>query len=876
MAATRPRVPAWADRVYAALLRTYPESFREEYAGEMRAAFRSRWREERQERGLLGVAGLWLAVLWDTLSTAVRSQGEMLGRDLRYAWRSLTARPSWPFTAASLLTLALGIGAVTAIFTVVHAVLFAPLPYRDPGRVVSLWETDPVHGLDKFPVSMPNFRSWQQTSRSFSHFAALRGANANLTGGGEPERVNGISGSAALWDLLGVHPIAGRAFSSDEDAPGGAPVAMISEGLWRRRFGGDPSILGRTIDVNLVPRVVVGIVPQDVGFATDVDLWLPLGYDPEADESRGDRRLNVLGRLAPGVTLQQARGDLRRIASQLERDFPDSNKGWGARVIPVRDWIVDAEVGQRLRILLAAVALLLLVAAANVASLQAARATGRLREIGVRLALGASRARLVRQMLTETLLLAAAGGALGLALAWAGVRAAASLLPDSLPRRGSLSLDLPVLLVAALCVVVTALLTGLLPARVALRSGLRDALQRAGRAMAGGETRGRHALVAVQLALATTLVMGAALLAQSLFHLQEVTLGFADPDHLLTTRITRSDATDEAFGRNRRFFEAVEEEVRALPGVVAAGVSSEVPFGDQDTEMTISPTQSSASLPRGGVQASWRIATGDYFRTLRIPLRRGRLFAAHGEPRRTMMLSEGLARRLWPGGEDPTGRQVRLGNHQVFTIVGVVGDVRQIGLKDDPTPTMYMSTSWSLWPTMTLAVRTQGDPAALAQDVRRTVARLDPRQPVSEFRTLRSAVAASAATPRLHTFLLGSFAGLALLLAGVGVAGVVGYAVGQRTRELAVRLALGSAPGRAVWHVMSGSLRVCAVGILCGLAASLALGRALSGVLYGVAAHDPLTLLATAAALLAAAALACWLPARRATRIDPCVTLREG
>jgi putative ABC transport system permease protein len=355
-----------------------------------------------------------------------------------------------------------------------------------------------------------------------------------------------------------------------------------------------------------------------------------------------------------------------------------------------------------------------------------------------------------------------------------------------------------------------------------------------------------------------------------------VTLGFADPDHLLTTRITRSDATDEAFGRNRRFFEAVEEEVRALPGVVAAGVSSEVPFGGDDTAMTISPTQSSASLPKGGVQASWRIATGDYFRTLQIPLRRGRLFAPRDEPRKTMVLSEGLARRLWPGGEDPVGRQVQLGNQQVFTVVGVVGDVRQVGLKDDPTPTMYMSTSWYLWPTMTLVVRTQGDPAALAQAVRRRVARLDPRQPVSAFQTLRNAVAASAATPRLHTVLLASFAGLALLLAGVGVAGVVGYAVGQRTRELAVRLALGAAPGRAVWHVMSGGLRVCAVGILCGLAASLALGRALSGVLYGVGAHDPLTLLATAATLLAAAAVACWLPARRATRIDPCVTLREG
>src|SRR4051812_42902736 len=506
MATTRPRVPVWADRVYAALLRTYPEAFREEYAGEMRAAFRSRWREERQTRGLPGVAHLWLAVLADTLTTAAQSQGEMLGRDLRYAWRSLTGRPSWPFTAAALLTLALGIGAVTAIFTLVHAVLLAPLPYRAAERVVRIWETDPAHNIDNFTASMPNFLSWRQSARSFSHLAAFRGATANLTDGREPECVNGIAASADLWDVLGLHPVAGRAFNSQEDAPGRTPVAMISEGLWKRRYGGEPSVLGRTIDVNLVPHVIVGIAPQDVGFATDVDLWLPLGYDPEADENRGDHRLTVLGRLAPGVALQQARADLARVASQLAREFPESNQGWGTRVAPVREWIVDAEVGQRLRILLAAVALLLLVAATNVANLQAARATGRLREIGVRLALGASRARLVRQMLTENLLLAAAGGAAGLILAWAGVRAATPLLPASLPRRGALSLDLPVLAVAALCVLVTALLTGLLPARVALRSGLRDALQRAGRAMAGGETRGRHALMAVQLALATTLV----------------------------------------------------------------------------------------------------------------------------------------------------------------------------------------------------------------------------------------------------------------------------------------------------------------------------------------------------------------------------------
>jgi putative ABC transport system permease protein len=870
------RVPVWADRLYALLLRTYPASFREEYAGEMRAAFRSRWREERQARGLLGVARLWIGVLLDTLATALRTQGEVLARDLRYAWRSLTGRPSWAFTAAALLTLALGIGAVTAVFTIVHAVLLAPLPYREPDRVVRIRDINLGMGIDDFSASVPNFRSWQGQTRGFSHLAALYGASANLTGGGEPEHLNGYEVSASFWNVLGLRPIAGRGFLSADEERGHTPVAMISEGLWRRRYGGDPSIVGRTIDINLVPHVVVGVAPQDVGFATDVELWLPLEYDPEFFESRGDRRLIVFGRLAPGVTLERAQAEMLAITSRLAGEFPDSNQGWSARVIPVRDWIVEAEVAQRLRILLAAVSLLLLVAAANVANLQIARALGRLREVGIRLALGASRGRLVRQMLTENLLLATAGGAAGLVLAWAGVRAAAAILPASLPRRDSLSLDAPVLWVAVVCIGLTALLTGLLPARLALRSNVQDALQQAGRSTTVGRNPARHALVAAQLALATALVVGAVLLTQSLLRLQRVTPGFGDPDHLLTARITRPATSDDQVERNAVFYGELLAAIRGLPGVTAAGLTSEVPFGTQTTQMPVLPVGSPKDVRQEGVQAHWRIATADYFRTMQIPLRQGREFAPSREPHRSMILSEGLARRLWPGGENPLGRQVRLGNRQIYTVVGVVGDVRQIGLAQDPTPTMYMPTTWSLLPTMVLAVRTRTEPTGLVQAVRRTVLRLDPQQPISDFQTMRDALATNTAAPRLNTVLLASFGVLALVLAVVGVAGVVGYSVGQRTRELAVRLALGATPGRAVRHVVSGGVLLCGAGILLGVGAALALGRALSSVLYGVNAYDPLTFLVTTAALLVAAAVACWLPAQRVTRIDPSLTLREG
>lgn len=864
-------VPVWADRVYSTLLLAYPASFREEYRGEMRAAFRSRWREEQ------GALGLWFAVLLDTLATATREHGEMLARDVRYAWRSLTGRGNWAFTGAALVTLALGIGAVTAIFTIVHAVLLAPLPFREPDRVVYLPDTHPAREIDSFASSMPNFLSCREAARSFSSLVAIRSTSVNLTEGDEPERVSGLAVSADFWKTLGLPPVAGRAFVPADDVPGHAPVAMISEGLWKRRYGGEASLIGRTINVNLVPHVVVGVVPQDVGFSSDTDLWLPLGRDPGVDENRGDRRLIVLGRLAPGVTLQQAREEMQRISEQLEKEFPEDDEGWRVGVVPAREWIVDEDTSQRLRILLAAVALLLLVAATNVANLQIARAGGRVREIAVRLALGASRARLVRQMVTENLVLTMAGGALGLGLAWFAIRTAATVLPGTvpIPRLGTLSLNVPVLLVTAVCVGATALLAGLLPASVAVRSGVHGALKSAGRSATAGRSPARQVLVALQLALATALVICAALLTQSLVRLQNVPLGFGDPDHLLTARLTRSATTEDMEETNQAFYDSLLREVRALPGVTSAAVTSEVPFGPIDTGMAVFPVPRPESVPEEGIQASWRLVTADYFQTMKIPLRRGRVFT-RDEPPRVMLLNEGLASRLWPGGEDPVDREVKLTNGQTFRVIGVVGDVRQVSLDEDPTPTMYLSTSLFLWPTMTLVVRTATEPTSLAPSIRQMVARVDPRQPVSDFQTLRTAVRTNAAAPRLNTVLLASFAGLALLLAVVGVAGVVGYAVGQRTRELAVRLALGSSPGQAVRYAMRGGLLICTIGILVGLGVALALGHALSSVLFGVGAYDPITFLATAVVLFAAAAFACWLPARRVAGISPSLTLRDG
>jgi putative ABC transport system permease protein len=870
---SRSRMPAWAERLYDRLLRTYPAAFHEDYGKEMRAAFRHRWRDERDERGLLGVVGLLASLLIDTLRTAPREHLDMLIHDVRYAWRALTRRQNWSFTIAAVLTLGLGIGAVTAIFSIVYAVLLAPLPYREGDRVVRIWETNASLNIPQFAASIPNFMDWRARSHSFAGLAAVSNESANISGGGAPERVTALGATANLWEVLGISPVAGRTFAAEDDVPGHAPVAIISEGLWMRRYGGDPSLVGRTITVNGVSHLVLGVVPQDVGFDTTIDLWLPMAPDTP-HETRGNHRIAALGRLAPGVSVAAAEAELTQVAAQIEHDFPGPEKGWRVMVQPIRGWIVSTDLRQRLNILLTAVVLLLLVACTNVANLQVARATSRLREIGVRIALGASRARLVRQMMTENLVLAGLGGALGLGLAWLCVRLAAASLPASIPRLGTLAINLPVLLTAIVSIGATAFVAGLIPAAMVARSNAHDALQQSGRSATGGRRgRVRQVLVAVQLGLATMLVIGAALLAQSLVRLQSVSLGIADPDHLLVARVTR-DSTDQTHQRDLVFYDSALDAIRALPGVTSAGMTSEVPLGAANTSMTLGPIPRPQGVPPQGIQASWRIVTSDYLQTLQVPVQRGRLFDKSRDPRWPIVLSEQLVHRLWPQGQDPIGREVWLSNGKVFTVIGVVGDVRQTELAKPPTLTMYFPSTYFLWPTMTLVVRSHGDPATLARSVREVVAKIDPNQPLFDVRSMRSIVSEHAAEPRLNAVLLTSFAALALLLAGVGVAGVIAYAVVQRTPELAMRQALGATPRQAMQHVMGSGMRMCLLGIAIGGAAALALGRTLSGVLFGIDAQDPATFAATGAALLAIALVACWLPARRATRIEPSLALR--
>lgn len=857
------------ERAYSWVIRLYPAAFRDEYERQMDSAFHQQLASAGPRRGR--VASRAAA---DVLVTAPGVHLDLLRQDLRYARRTLRARSQRSFAVAAIATLALGVGAATAISSIVYAVMLAPLPYRDSDRLMRIYETNPARNIRSFSVSVPNLVSWRQQVTRLS-LAAFKDAPANLTDGGGAAHVSGLAATANTFQVLGLPLVRGRSFTAGEDRPGGPLAAIVSEGLWRRRYAGREDLIGAPIAVDGVARTVVGIAPQDVGFSRDVDLWVPLAADP-ATEGRGDKRLAVVGRLASGVTLDEAQAELAAIAGALAREFPADNGGWNARLEPVFDWIVGDDLPQRMRLLVIAVGLLLLVACANVANLQLARAAGRTGELGVRLALGASRARLLRQTLTETLVLASAGAAAGLGLAWALVRGGRGVLAESIPRLAELSINVPVLSAALVATLAVALVSGVLPALLAGRADIRDALQHAGRqAVTVSRAPIRHALAGIQLALTTALVVGAALLLQSAWNMEGQALGFRAPESLLTANISRPQGPNFNLDRDVAFYDAVLREAAALPGVVSVALSSGVPLAYGNTGMSIGTKAPAKGEPVTGVQASWRIVSPSYFRTLDVPVLRGRIFDRTANTNPAIVISRTLAERLWPKGDDPIGRPAYLADGQLVTIGGVVGDVRLTSIVREPVPAMYFPAWLTLWETMTVVVRAEGDPALLAASLRAAVSRVDRAQPIFEVETMEAIVGRRIAEPRLNATLLSIFAAIALLLAAVGVAGVMAYAVARRTGELAIRQALGASPRQAMAVVMSSGLKVSMAGIAAGLAGALVLGQALSGLLYGVAARDLPTLSATCAALFAVAAIACWLPARRATRISPTLALRE-
>jgi putative ABC transport system permease protein len=799
-----------------------------------------------------------------------------LATDLLHAVRLLRKHPG--FAAAVLVTLALGIGANAAVFTILNAVLLRPLPYADPDRLLRVWESNPKRGWTSFSASQPNFIDWREQSVSFERLAASNTLPFNLTGGGEAERVPAMAVTHEFFPMLGVSPLLGRSFLPEEDTPGqGEQVVVISQGLWQRRFGGDPSIVGRAILLNDAPHTVVGVVPEF--YWRPFELFVPLRPDPSM--SRGDHRLSVYGRLKAGVTLQQAQAEMTGIAERLARQYPDSNAESTVRLETFYDWAVPPDSRRGLYVLLAAVALVLLIACANVASLLLARATRRSREIATRAALGASRARLVRQLLAESLLLATVGGGLGLLVARWGIDALGVTAGAAVPRADEISLDARVLLFTLGLSLLTAIVFGLAPALRATRVDFHTTLKE-GASTSASRQRARSALVVAEVALSLVLLVGVGLLLRSLVALLDVAPGF-ETRHLLTASINLPDARYPKAKEFVAFHSRLMERLRGLPGVTAASVSSGLPLDDGDTVMEVHVDGAVVPADGQNPSARWRLVSPGYFRTMGIPILSGRDLeerdiAETGPDRREIrgvVISEAMARICWPG-QDPIGRQFHPWSpkNAAVTVVGVAGDVRLRALDTTPEPAVYMSFTLGTWNPMQVVMRTTGDPEALAGTLRTEVRAIDPGVPVAGIRTMDDVIEGSTASRRFTMTLLGVFAGVAVLLAGIGLFGLMAYLVAQRTHDIGVRMALGARHGDILRLILGHAMLLAGLGILAGVAGALALTRTMGSMLFGVGARDPLTLAATALLLGLVALAASWVPARRAVRVDPMVALR--
>lgn len=805
-------------------------------------------------------------------------------QDLRYGLRLLRSNPL--FTLVAVLTLALGIGANTTIFSVVNAVLLRPLPYRDAEQLVTVWHRNVNQRgaqAGSFELTPANFLDLQKQQQSFTQLAAFASHDFNLTGAGEPERVRGWQASASLFDVLGVAPVVGRVFTVDEDRAGAEPVVVVSHGFWQRRLGGAGNAVGQTLRLDDRNVTVIGVLPPGFEFPVKgAELWSPLAFDAEAANARTAFYLNAVARLRPGVTLAQAQSDSEAIAQRLDQAFPRSNAGMRFTLEPLR----ERHGGQSrttLYLLLGAVGCVLLIACVNVANLLLARATVREKELAVRAALGAGRRRLLRQMLTESALLSLLGGAGGLALAWWGVRALRLLDPGTIARLDEVNLDARVLAFTLGVSLLTGLLFGLAPALQSSRLNLNQALKESGRGAAGAAGhRLRGALVIAEVALSLVLLAGAGLLIRSFVRLLNVDPGF-NAERVLTLRVELSQDKAQDAAQAANFYQQVLERVQAVPGVEAASAVNALPIVTPGMRAALVMEDKPDPPPGQPQLGNNRVVSPDYFRTLGIPLFSGRTLTPqdNGQAPPVAVINQTLARRYW-GDENPLGKRFKLGARNGdlpwLTVAGVVGDVRQEGLSNAPLPEFYtpFTQAHARWARpRVLAVRTAGEPLAALAAVKSAVWAVAPDQTIHDVQTMEAVLANWLAPRRFNLVLLGVFAALALVLAGTGIYGVLSYVVTQRTKEIGVRLALGAAHRDIVRLIVRQGMTLTAAGIALGLAASLALARFLAGFLFEVRAWDPLTLGGITLLLAGVAWLACWIPARRATRIDPLTALRH-
>jgi putative ABC transport system permease protein len=800
--------------------------------------------------------------------------------DLRYALRVLARNPG--FTAIAVLTLALGIGANTAIFSVVNAVLLRPLEFRDPSRLVIVAEKS------SFPVistSYQNWLDWRDQSHSFESLEGTRGTTLTLTGAGEPERLNARMATAGLFPLLGVNTIAGRIFTADEDRAGGTPVVLLSYGLWQRRFGGSQEIIGKPITLDSIPYTVIGVLPPNFQVLQPADVFLP--FTPWAKTLPDDRNWHpgiiALARLKAGVSREQARTEMIAVTKRLEQQYPDYNTGTSADIVGLQEQMVQ-NVRPALILLLGAVSFVLLIACVNVANLLLARSASRGREVAIRTSMGASRPRIVRQLLTESILVSVAGGILGLLLASAALEPLLRISAGSVPQAFTVTLDRSVLIFTLALSVLTGLVFGLVPALRTAKLDLRETLNEGSRGSTAGpgQHRLRAVLVATEIALAMLLLVGAGLLLRSFSRLQDVPPGF-QADHLLVADIPLSQNAYAKPEQRFEFFDRLVERTKALPGVRSAAAASFLPVSGGGSIIHFNIYGHPPKSPHEFIAAGYRTVTPHYFETLGVPLLQGRVFtpADTDKAPAVTVINATMAHTFFPG-ENPIGKRMQLGalpDKEVpwMEVVGVVGDLLQ-GLDLGPAAEMYLPyrQADALLPVfqMSVVLRTAADPLTQASALRSALAEIDPNQPLVKVRSMEENMSASVAQPRFRTWLIGIFAALALLLAAVGVYGVMSYTVTQRTSEIGIRVTLGAQSADVFRSIVGEGARIALFGVAAGLIAALALTRLLRTFLYSISASDPATFLAVAFLLTVISVAACYFPARRATRVDPIVALR--
>jgi predicted permease len=803
---------------------------------------------------------------------------DILRQDLAYALRRLAHAPGFNFVAVA--TLALGIGANSAIFSVIDAVLLRPLPFPEPDRLVMVsqtWEGEPS------VYSPQNFLDLAATARSFESLAAFTGGGITLTGRGAPARIEGSAVSASFFDVLRARPVRGRGFLPEENEPGRNKVVVLSHALWRSRFGGDPALVGQTVDLNRQPHVVVGIAPPDFSYPEGNELWTPLEYDGVfRSHSRGAWYLTVIGRLKPGVTVEGARGEVETVAARLARQYPDQNEGVGATVRSLHQALVGPS-RMALLVLLGAVGLVLLIACVNVANLLLARAAARETELALRAALGAGRRRLVRQLLTESLVLAVLGGVAGVLLASASLGPLLALQPEGVPRLAEVRIDRSVMAFAAALSVLTGLLFGLFPAWHATATSTAQTLREGSRGLlAGPDQRLRGGLVVAQIALAMTLLAGAGLLLRSFDRLRRVDPGFR-ADSALTFRLSLPESAYELEGRRTAFFQDLLARLEALPGVRSAGAVMGLPLGGLNFTLSFEVLGRPKVPPAQQPSMQVRVATPGYLETMGIPIVRGRGLQPSdtASAPSVVVLSEAAVRRFFPG-EDPLGKRIVVGWRRPEglppaggEVVGIVGDVKELGLDQQDPPEVYIPHAQLPTNAMDVVLRTSVDPLSMTRSVAAVVASVDPELPVARLQTLDDVVARSVSEPRFYMLLLGAFAVMAVSLAALGIFGVMSYAVVQRRREIGIRVALGAHPRDVLGMVLRQALLLAVSGVGLGLLGTVAFSRVIASLLFRLSPTDPATLAAVAAVLMAVAFVASYLPARRATRVDPLTALRS-